>query len=531
MKRTSLLYLCILCAGLFSACGRQKADLAQMRLLSAEESFVYPDYTNITLPCNIAPLNFYVLPPYTAYSLKVFGSKGDTLKMKGRHFIAFNPKKWHKLLQENRDERIWVNMELKSKSEGNKNLRFHWDIRDSIDPYLVCRLIEPSYQMSNLLQTIEYNLQTAGQRLLFDNRLQGYGCVNCHTVAQGDGSHLVYHVRFNRTGTFIVRGEQIRRVDLKSDRFPQGGVYPSWHPNKNLIAFGTSSAYPFVHSKDIVRRTEVFDSLGDMIVYDIDRNTIFTDSRICSDSTEETFPYWSWDGKYLYLCQSPNPSRDSTEDDVDFSKKIKYNLVRIAFDEKTNTFGKIDTIVDFNITKGTASFPRLSPDGRFLVFCLSDHGTFPIRHPESDLYLVDLLGNLPDDTTWIPASLHFRMKKMEHLNSPFTESFHDFSSNGKWLMFSSKREDNLYSRPYFTYVDSTGSSSKPFLLPQKDPAFYLTFLKSYNVPVLSKTPAAMSSAQAKDMSMMPVTAVDSVLIDGKPITVHPLPPRGNYIPQ
>ena len=513
--------LCVIATFFLYAC-QQQVNLEQMQRLSSKEALIYPDYTNITIPCNIAPLNFYVLPPYTSYSLKAFGPNGDTLRMKSGNFVQFRSERWRSLLQNNQNSRIEVAMDLRIGKESLKTLRFYWDVRDSIDAYFASRLIEPSYQMSNLLQTIEYNLQDASQRLLFDNRLQEYGCENCHTFAQTDGSHLVYHVRFNRTGTFIVRNDTILRVNLKSSRFPQGGVYPTWHPNKKLIAFGTSSAYPFVHSKDIVRRTEVFDSLGDIIVYDINRNVILTDSRISSDSVEETFPYWSWDGKYLYFCQSPNPPRDSLEDDVDYSKKIKYNLVRIAFDDKTNTFGQIDTIVDFRITGQTASFPRLTPDGRFLVFCLSDHGTFPIRHPESDLYLIDMTGSLPKDSNWIPASKDFWMKKMEQVNSPFTESYHTFSSNGKWLMFSSKREDNLYSRPYFTYVDSNGMSSKPFLLPQRDPAFYLTFLKSYNVPEFAKTPAAISAAKAKEMSLMPTIEVDSVLIDGKRIEVFQL---------
>ena len=79
-------------------------------------------------------------------------------------------------------------------------------------------------------------------------------------------------------------------------------------------------------------------------------------------------------------------------------------------------------------------------------------------------------------------------------------------------MFSSKREDNLYSRPYFTYVDSTGKSTKPFMLPQKDPLFYLTFLKSFNVPELARTPSIIDAADAKDFSLMPVTNVDSIVI-------------------
>lgn len=510
MKTKHILF-CFLLAGL-AACRPSDAELRQIRFLAGREALLWPDYTDITVPLNIAPLNCYIVPPHTAYTLKAYGAAPDTLRLQGRHRIRFNRNAWHKLLRQNEGGRVWFELGLQN-ADSLAAYRFFMNVRDTIDPYMVCRLIEPSYQTSYRLQTIEYDLRRATQRVLFDNRLQQVGCQNCHTFARNEGDYLVYHVRFDRTGTFIVRHDTLRRVNLKSARFPQGGVYPAWHPGKRLIAFGTSSAYPFVHSKDIVRRTEVFDSLGDIIVYDIDRNVIFTDTRISGAEKEETFPWWSPDGRYLYFCQSPNPPRDSIETDVEYSRKIKYSLIRIAFDENTRTFGPIDTLVNAALTGQTVSMPRISPDNRFLVFCLSDHGTFPIRHPESDLYLIDLQhpAHTPD-SVWIPAARGYAMKKMERVNSPFTESYHTWSSNSRWLMFSSKREDNLYSRPYFSYVDSTGAGAKPFLLPQRDPVFYLTFLKSYNVPELARTPAAIDAAQALDMSQMPVTAVDTIII-------------------
>lgn len=512
MKRHIFLFPILIFLGVVTACGPNRKEWHQIRLLAGKDALLWPDYTDIAVPVNIAPLNCYIVPSHQNYTLKAYGVSSDTLKMTGRYRIRFDEKTWHRFLQQNAGERITVEVQLKEK-DTYTDYRFFIDVRDSIDPFMVFRLIEPSYQTSFWLQTIETDLRHGTTRSLFDNRLQKIGCENCHTFAQGDGNYLVYHVRFSRTGTFIVRHDTVLRVNLKSPRFPQGGVYPAWHPNKKLIAFGTSSAYPFVHAKDIVRRTEVFDSLGDIIVYDINRNVIFTDRRISGAEVEETFPWWSPDGKYLYLCQSPNPPRDSLEDDVDYSKKIKYNLVRIAFDETTQIFGRIDTLVDAAVTHQTVSFPRISPDNRFLVFCLSDHGTFPIRHPESDLYMIDLQKPLQTaDSNWLPASRHYAMKKMENINSEFTESYHTWSSNSKWLMFSSKREDNLYSRPYFTYVDSTGTSTKPFVLPQKDPAFYLTFLKSFNVPELARTPSVINAADAKDFSLMPVTEVDSIVI-------------------
>ena len=65
-----------------------------------------------------------------------------------------------------------------------------------------------------------------------------------------------------------------------------------------------------------------------------------------------------------------------------------------------------------------------------------------------------------------------------------TESYHQWSSTGSWFVFSSKRLDGLWGRPFFAYIYPDGNTSKPFILPQEDPYFYDTFLKSYNIPEL-----------------------------------------------
>lgn len=251
------------------------------------------------------------------------------------------------------------------------------------------------------------------------------------------------------------------------------------------------------------------------MVYDVYRNRILSDSRICTEDKEETFPYFSPDGRTLYFCQSLTPPKDSAkEDPVDYSRKIKYSLVSIEFDAETGAFGRMDTLVDAAESGGTVSFPRVSPDGRFLVFCLSDHGTFPIRHPESDLYILDLTAPgegayrhaTATDTGDLASARVYRLLEGEAVNSDKTESYHEFSPNGsRWLMFSSKRDDGMYSRPYFCLIDDNGRASKPFMLPQKHPDFYLTCLKSYNVPVFSNGPApydAFKTTEAADGEMI-----------------------------
>ena len=116
----------------------------------------------------------------------------------------------------------------------------------------------------------------------------------------------------------------------------------------------------------------------------------------------------------------------------------------------------------------SVSFPRVSPDGRFMLCTLSGYGTFPIWHKDADLYMIDLksgVGSYP-----------------ETLNSNDTESYHSWSSNGRWVVFSSRRLDGLYTRPFIAYVGKDGKTGKPFLLPQKEADYYAGLMKSYNIP-------------------------------------------------
>jgi hypothetical protein len=102
-----------------------------------------------------------------------------------------------------------------------------------------------------------------------------------------------------------------------------------------------------------------------------------------------------------------------------------------------------------------------------LVFTLHDYGNFSIWHKEADLYSINLE--------------NLQVKRCEN-NSDFTESYHSWSSNSKWLVFSSKRGDGLTARPYISFVDENGVTSKPFVLPQEDPRFYREFVKTFNIP-------------------------------------------------
>ena len=94
------------------------------------------------------------------------------------------------------------------------------------------------------------------------------------------------------------------------------------------------------------------------------------------------------------------------------------------------------------------------------------------------------------------------------MNSPNTEAYHTWSSNGKWIVFSSRRDDGNFTRPFFAHVDASGRATKPFELPCDDPDRHRRLLKSYNIPELMRGPVTIS----------PQTFADALKGDAQPAT-------------
>ena len=131
----------------------------------------------------------------------------------------------------------------------------------------------------------------------------------------------------------------------------------------------------------------------------------------------------------------------------------------------------------------SVSFPRPSYDGRFLCYTLSDFGQFSIWHHEADLWLLNLSTG--------------ESRLMAGANSGDTESFHNWSTNSRWLVLSSRRDDGLFTRPYFCHVDERGNVSKAFMLPQRNPRrFYRERFFSFNVPDFIIAPTHFDSRKA-----------------------------------
>ena len=104
------------------------------------------------------------------------------------------------------------------------------------------------------------------------------------------------------------------------------------------------------------------------------------------------------------------------------------------------------------------------------------------------------------------------------INSDCSESWHGWSTNGRWILFSSKRSSGFFTRTYFSYVDSTGCAHKPFIMPQQDPGFYDSFIKSYNYPEFATGPVPFTEKIFLKTIRSP--AVVEVPLPATPVAPH-----------
>ena len=444
---------------------------------------ISPDYVGITIPASIAPLNFSVVDSNDKLHLRAEGDKTGALEVFSSGFIAFPEKKWKQLLADNTGDTIRFTLSVKSGGVWKQYAPFWMYVSPHpIDYGLVYRLIAPGYEVYSKMGIYQRKLSNFEQTLVLENTIIPGACINCHSFNQTQPQKMSLHVRGQNGGTVIQNHEKLKILDTKTSETISGGVYPYWHPSERFIAYSVNTTQQVFHlSKE--KLIEVLDYASDIVVYDIETNELFS-SELLMTTNFETFPVFSPDGKILYFCCA---SEQKVPNDY---KKVRYNLCSISFDASNRTFGeKIDTLIRVDDIGKSISFPKPSFDGKFIMYTLLDYGNFGIWHPEADLYLL----NLETGTT----------HELTEANSPYADSYHNWSSNSRWFVFGSRRMDKLYTRPYIAAIDENGKAGKPFLLPQKNPGMYLASLYSYNVPEFINAPVKLDANRVAKKMLAP----------------------------
>ena len=469
-----------------TACTETVSDATQENILPQ----IYPDYTGVTIPVNIAPLCFNMADE-TALRIDaiITDSHGGSLHAQGEESVDFDLDEWHGLLAQNRGDSLSVVVSAKYEDGWHTYKPFSIYVSpDSIDYGLCYRLIEPGYEVWSKMGIYERDLSSFEEQPLIENT-QFEGCVNCHSFNRADPKDMSLHIR-GPHGATLLRQDYgpVTAYNTRTDHTLGLCVYPYWHPSGRYIAYSTNTTNQLFHSAG-KNRVEVFDTASDLQVYDVEKNELLLSPLLKQDSVYETYPVFSADGRSLYFCAARALPEGSHQLD-----SIRYNLCRIDFNPETGTFGdQIETVVDAASQQKSVSFPRPSYDGRFLCYTLSDYGQFSIWHHEADLWLLDLRSEKGE----VKSEKLAAARPMDGANSKDTESFHNWSTNSRWLVVSSRRDDGLFTRPYFCHVDKDGNVTKAFMLPQRNPRrFYRGRFMSFNVPDFITGPTHFDSRQA-----------------------------------
>jgi tetratricopeptide (TPR) repeat protein len=163
-----------------------------------------------------------------------------------------------------------------------------------------------------------------------------------------------------------------------------------------------------------------------------------------------TSAVWSPDGSYLVFSRAeardaypPSGGRAGYANDP-AETQIRYDLYRIPFHEGKG--GIAEPIAGASGNGMSNSFPKVSPDGRWIVYVQARNGQ--LMRPDSQLYIVPAAGG---------AARRMRC------NTPLMNSWHSFSPNGRWLVFSSKAR-SPYTQMYLTHLDEDGNDSPAILI-------------------------------------------------------------------
>lgn len=453
-----IIFLFLLCA-----CDRSLNDAEEVK----DFAEIFPRYYDLTLPPNIAPLNFVVREPGSRFRVEIRAGNSEPIVIRqASSGIKIPLAEWKDLLSVNRGGTLHV--DIWSFNDG-KWLKYksieHFIAPENIDPYLAYRLVHAVYLKWRDMGIYQRKLSSFEETPVIENGSTGHGCMNCHSFSNNDPSKMLMHFRILHPGTLIWNEGKLTKVDTRTPATLSAGIYPAWHPGGKHIAFSTGQISPHLTSRS-GKVVDVADRKSDLVIYDVEQNKI-NSSPVVSTQRRENMPVWSPDGRMLYYLSAPEAKGGDDESLL----HSRYSLMCVPYSVNLNKWGEPETVLDAETLGKSISMPAISPDGRHMICSMSDYGYFTIFHRESDLYCIDLTTR--------------KFWKLD-LNSSSAESFSSWSSNGRWLVFSSKRMDDVFSRPHIAYFDKNGQTHRPFVLPQKNPEMYDNLLANYNLPKMIK---------------------------------------------
>ncbi len=295
-------------------------------------------------------------------------------------------------------------------------------------------------------------------------------CGNCHSFS-ADGSVLGMDVDYaNDKGAYALTGTA-KRMNLavsdiiswsdykREDKVPTFGLLSQVSPDGRFVVSTVKDLSIFVPRPDLAFSQLFFPIKGILLIY-TRRNKTFLPLPGADDSDYvQSNATWSPDGSYLLFARSKVYhlkmahdftklllSPDECSEFLSHEKEFKFDIYRIPFSGGKG--GKAEPLPGASDNGYSNYFARVSPDGKWVVFCRAS--SFMLLQPDSKMWIMPSQGGQP---------------RLMQCNTPLLNSWHCWSSNSRWIVFSSK-VNTPYTQLFLTHVDEAGNDAPPVLLEQ-----------------------------------------------------------------
>ena len=216
-------YLCALVCCLASCTQRVENPIPVDKLPA-----IYPDYIGVTIPAEVAPLNFNSTEENVGcIDVVVKGNKGGELHTQG-DFADFDIEDWHELVAQNKGGELTFTVCIQQEDQWKQYKEFKVYVSPySLDEWgLTYRRIAPGYEVYSKMGLYQRDLSNFDEYAIIENTQVPGMCVNCHTAHQTDPKKFVFHVRGDHGATMFQIDGQREWLKAKNDLLGGSMVYP-----------------------------------------------------------------------------------------------------------------------------------------------------------------------------------------------------------------------------------------------------------------------------------------------------------------